>query len=103
MMMEFTSLLSFVDSLLVLFGCLLFWFMYKNAWALLALAGEGASFLCHVVVALPGTFSDASGLRMDILRFGWPVASLVFAIGLAGLAWSQYEIFRRRAAEGSKP
>jgi hypothetical protein len=53
--------------------------------------------LCRLVWFVPDAF-----VQFPPLRLVWPVAALVFAVGLAGYAWTEYESFQRKSG-GAKP
>jgi hypothetical protein len=91
---DLASLFSLATGLLVLGACVLFWLRSKTTWVLLALAGQGVSMLCRLLLFVPDVFT-----QFPIIRFVWPLGALVFAIGLAGHAWSEYEA----SQQGAKP
>jgi len=90
--LDFASIASLLTSLLVLVACVLLWMRTRNTWALLALAGEAGSIACRLfLAATPGAFTDFPQLRIV-----WPLAGLVFSVGLAGYAWNEFEKARGR-------
>jgi hypothetical protein len=91
---DIANLVSVVTGLLVLSACALLWLRYRTPWALLALAGQVVSVLCRFVLFVPNAY-----MQFPVIRLVWPAGALVFAIGLAGHAWTQYEASR----QGSKP
>lgn len=90
--MDITNLVSVAAGLLVLGACVLFWIRAKSAWTLLALAGQAVSVACRLLLFIPDVF-----VQFPPLRFVWPVGALVFAIGLAGHAWVEYEAAQQSA------
>jgi hypothetical protein len=92
---DLRNLISFGDSFLILAACVLLWARYKTSWVSLALAGAVVSALCHVVLSVPEVFAQFPEVRVQMLRFIWPIGSLVFALGLTGHAWTEWETFQR--------
>lgn len=90
--MDIANLVSVLTGLLVLGACALLWLRYQTTWVLLALAGQIVSVLCRFVLFVPNAY-----MQFPIIRLVWPAGALVFAIGLAGHAWTQYEAARRGA------
>ena len=92
--LDLANILSVLTGLLVLGACVLFWVRDKTStWALLALAGQAVSVLCRFVLFVPDAFTQFPPLRLV-----WPIAALVFAVGLAGFAWTEYQAFQQKAA-----
>jgi Na+-transporting NADH:ubiquinone oxidoreductase subunit NqrB len=74
----------------VLAGCVLLWLHRRNAWALLALAGEAGTIACHAFLLItPSAFTEFPQLRVV-----WPLTALVFAVGFAGYAWTEFSSAR---------
>ena len=92
MPMDLANLISVATGLLVLGACALFWLRSKTTWVLLALAGQAVSVLCRLLLFVPELFTQFPAIRLV-----WPLGALVFAIGLAGHAWTEYE-----ASQGAK-
>ena len=92
MPMDLANLISFATGPLVLGACVLFWLRSKTTWVLLALAGQAVSVLCRLLLFVPDVFA-----QFPVIRLVWPVGALVFAIGLTGHAWTEYE-----ASQGAK-
>ncbi|HST28445.1 MAG TPA: hypothetical protein VLK26_08775 [Rudaea sp.] len=90
MNLDIANLISVVTGLLVLGACILLWLRYQTQWVLLALAGQIVSVLCRFVLFVPGAY-----MQYPVIRIVWPAGSLIFAIGLAGFAWTQYEASRQ--------
>jgi len=90
--MDIANLVSVATGLLVLGACVLFWIRAKSAWALLALAGQAVAVACRLLLFIPDVF-----VQFPPLRFVWPAGALVFAVGLAGHAWAEYEAAQRSA------
>ena len=84
------SLITVVTGLLVLGACALLWLRYKTSWVLLALVGQIVSVLCRFVLFVPNAYTE-----FPIIQLVWPAGALIFAIGLAGHAWTQYETARQ--------
>jgi Na+-transporting NADH:ubiquinone oxidoreductase subunit NqrB len=93
--MDLANLISVLTGLLVLAACVLLWLRSKTSWVLLALAGQAVSVLCRLLVFVPEVFT-----QFPLLRLVWPVGAFIFAVGLAGYAWTEYEEFRQRASQG---
>ena len=93
MPMDIANLISVLTGLLVLAACVLLWLRNKTSWVLLALAGQTVSVLCRLVLFVPEAFAQFPALRLV-----WPLGAFVFAVGLAGHAWTQYE-----AAQQARP
>ena len=92
--LDLASIMSVLTRLLVLGACALLWIRDKtSSWALIALAGQAVSVLCRFVLFVPDAFTQFPPLRLV-----WPVAALVFAVGLAGYAWTEYQTFQQKAA-----
>jgi len=92
--LDLASILSVLTGLLVLGACVLLWIRDKtSSWVLLALAGQGVSVLCRFALFVPDAFTQFPPLRLV-----WPVAAFVFAVGLAGYAWTEYQAFQQRTA-----
>jgi hypothetical protein len=91
---DIANLVSVVTGLLVLGACALLWLRHQTPWVLLTLAGQVVSVLCRFVLFVPNAY-----MQIPVIRLVWPAGALVFAIGLAGHAWTQYEAAR----QGSKP
>jgi len=89
---DIANLVSVATGLLVLGACVLFWLRSKTTWVLLALAGQAVSVGCRLLLFVPDVFT-----QFPPLRFVWPAGALVFAVGLAGHAWVEYEAFQRGA------
>src|SRR4249920_3223700 len=94
---DLANLISLVTGLLVLGACILLWLRSKTSWVLLALAGQGVSVLCRLVLFVPDVFVQCPALRLV-----WPVGAFIFAVGLAGYAWTEYEQSQLRAGQGMK-
>ena len=94
MPMDLANLISIATGVLVLGACVLFWLRSKTTWVLLALAGQAVSVFCRLLLFVPDLFTQFPAVRLV-----WPLGALVFAIGLAGYAWEQYEASQR----GAKP
>ena len=93
MPMDIANLISVATGLLVLGACVLFWLRSKDTWVLLALAGQAVAVLCRLLLfVVPDLFTQFPAVRLV-----WPLAALVFAIGLAGHAWTEYEAAQRRS------
>lgn len=90
--MDITNLVSVLTGLLVLGACALLWLRYQTTWVLLALAGQIVSVLCRFVLFVPNAY-----MQFPIIRLVWPAGALVFAVGLAGHAWTQYEAAQQGA------
>jgi len=88
--LDIANLISVATSLLVLGACALLWLRSKTLWVLLALAGQAVSVLCRLLVFVPDVFTQFPAVRLV-----WPLGALVFAIGLAGYAWTEYEASQR--------
>ena len=86
MSMDVANLISVLTGLLVLGACVLLWLRSQTLWMSLALTGQVISVLCRFVLFIPNAFT-----QYPIVRVVWPLGSLLFAIGLAGHAWTQYE------------
>ena len=91
--MDIANLISVATGLLVLGACALFWLHSKTMWVLLALAGQAVSVLCRLLLFVPDVVT-----QFPMIRLVWPAGALVFAVGLAGHAWTEYE-----AQRGAKP
>jgi hypothetical protein len=87
---DIANLISFAAGLILLTACALLWVRSKTTWALLALAGQAVSVLCRLLLFVPDVFA-----QFPLVRLVWPLGALVFAIGLAGYAWTEYEASRR--------
>jgi Na+-transporting NADH:ubiquinone oxidoreductase subunit NqrB len=96
MPMDIANLISVLTGLLVLAACVLLWLRSKTSWVLLALAGQTVSVLCRLVVFVPEAFTQFPALRLV-----WPVGAMIFAVGLAGHAWTEYEA-SQRAQQGAR-
>jgi hypothetical protein len=59
---------------------------------LLALGGQAVSVGCRLLFFVPDVFAQFPAIRLI-----WPAGALVFAIGLAGHAWSEYEASQQSA------
>ena len=92
MPMDIANLISVATGLLVLGACGLFWLRSKTMWVLLALAGQAVSVLCRLLLFVPDVFTQVPAIRLV-----WPLGALVFAIGLAGHAWTEYEASQQSA------
>lgn len=92
--MDIANLISVATGLLVLGACALVWLHSKTMWVLLALAGQVVSVLCRLLLFVPDVFT-----QFPMIRLVWPVGALVFAVGLAGHAWTEYQASQR----GAKP
>jgi hypothetical protein len=92
--MEIANLISLVTGVLVLGACVLFWLRAKTPWVLLALVGQAVSVVCRLVLFVPDLFTQFPAIRLV-----WPAGAFVFALGLAGHAWTEYEASQR----GAKP
>lgn len=88
------NLISALTMLLVLGACVLLWLRNQTLWMWLALAGQVVSVLCRIVLFMPNAYA-----QYPIIRIVWPLGALVFAVGLVGHAWTQYEA----AQKGKKP
>jgi endonuclease/exonuclease/phosphatase (EEP) superfamily protein YafD len=86
MSLDIANLISVVTGLLVLGACVLFWVRSRTTWVLLALAGQAVSVLCRLLLFVPDVFAQFPAMRLI-----WPMGAFVFAIGLAGHAWTEYE------------
>jgi hypothetical protein len=96
--LDLANIFSVLTGLLVLGACVLLWLRDKtSSWVLLALAGQAVSVLCRFALFVPDVFTQFPPLRLV-----WPVAALVFAVGLAGYAWTEYQASQQKAA-GAKP
>ena len=84
--MDLANLISVITGLLVLGACVLLWLRSKTSWVLLALAGQTVSVLCRLILFVPDVFKQFPELRLV-----WPMGAFVFALGLAGYAWTEYE------------
>lgn len=84
--MGIANLISVLSALLVLGACVLLWLRNQTLWMSLALAGQAVSVLCRFVLFVPNAY-----MQFPIIRLVWPASALVFAIGLAGHAWTQYQ------------
>lgn len=89
---DIANLISIATGVLVLGACVLFWLRGKSTWVLLALAGQAVSVFCRLLLFVPDVFT-----QVPAIRFVWPLGALVFAIGLAGHAWTEYEASQRGA------
>ena len=87
---DIANLISVITGLLVLGACALLWLRYQTPWVLLALAGQIVSVLCRFALFVPNAY-----MQFPVIRLVWPAGALVFAIGLAGHAWTQYEAGRQ--------
>ena len=87
---DIANLISVVTGLLVLGACVLFWLRSRTTWVLLALAGQAVSVLCRLLLFVPDVFAQFPAMRLI-----WPIGAFVFAIGLAGHAWTEYEASQR--------
>ena len=92
--MDLANVISIATGLVVLGACVLFWLRSGTTWVLLALAGQAVSVLCRLLLFVPDVFT-----QFPMIRFIWPLGAFVFAIGLAGHAWTEYEA----AQQGAKP
>jgi Na+-transporting NADH:ubiquinone oxidoreductase subunit NqrB len=92
MPIDIANLISVLTGLLVLAACVLLWLRSKTSWVLLALAGQTVSVLCRLLLFVPEAFTQFPPLRLV-----WPVGAFVFAIGLAGYAWTEYEAMQQNA------
>ncbi len=90
MAMDVANAMSVLTGLLVLGACVLLWLRHQTLWMSLALAGQVVSVLCRFVLFIPDVFR-----QFPIIRLVWPVGALIFAIGLAGHAWTEYEASQR--------
>jgi len=94
MPMDLANVISIATGLVVLGACVLFWLHSGTTWVLLALAGQAVSVLCRLLLFVPDVFT-----QFPMIRLVWPLGAFVFAIGLAGHAWTEYEASPR----GAKP
>jgi hypothetical protein len=90
--LDIANLISVATGLLVLGACVLFWLRSKTTWVLLALAGQAVSVLCRLLLFVPDVF-----VQFPLVRMVWPSGAFVFALGLAGHAWTEYEAARQGA------
>lgn len=90
--MDIANLVSVLTGLIVLGACVLLWLRNQTLWMSLALAGQAVSVLCRFVLFVPNAYA-----QYPIIRIVWPLGALVFAIGLAGHAWTQYVTAQRGA------
>jgi|GEM_PF-6638827 hypothetical protein len=90
--LDLANLVSVIAGLLVLGACVLLWLRHQTLWPSLALAGQLVAVVCRLVLFVPDGFA-----RLPLLRVIWPVGVLVFAIGLAGHAWTEYQAAQRSA------
>ena len=88
--MGIANLISVLGTLLVLGACVLLWLRNQTLWMSLALAGQIVSTLFRFVLFVPNAYA-----QFPIIRIVWPLGTLVFAVGLAGHAWTQFEAARR--------
>jgi hypothetical protein len=86
MPMDIANIISVLTGVLVLGACVLLWLRSKTMWVLLALGGEAISVLCRLLVFVPDLYTQIPAIRLV-----WPLAALLFAIGLIGYAWTEYE------------
>jgi hypothetical protein len=94
---DLANILSVVTGLIVLGACVLLWLRSKTSWVLLALAGQAVSVLCRLMLFVPDVFKQFPEIRLV-----WPAGAFVFAVGLAGYAWTEYEQHQQRASQGLK-
>jgi hypothetical protein len=94
MPMDIANLISVLTGVLVLGACVLLWLRSKTSWVLLALAGQSVSVACRLLLFVPDVFT-----QFPVIRMVWPIGALVFAIGLAGYAWTEYEAAQQRGAQ----
>jgi len=90
--LDIANLISVATGLLVLGACVLFWLRSKTTWVLLALAGQAVSVLCRLLLFVPDVF-----VQFPVVRMVWPAGAFVFALGLAGHAWTEYEAAQQGA------
>jgi endonuclease/exonuclease/phosphatase (EEP) superfamily protein YafD len=90
MPLDIANLISVVTGLLVLGACVLFWLRSRTTWVLLALAGQAVSVLCRLLLFVPDVYAQFPAMRLI-----WPMGAFVFAVGLAGHAWTEYEAAQR--------
>lgn len=83
--MGIANLISVLSALLVLGACILLWLRNQTLWMSLALAGQVVSVLCRFVLFMPNAYA-----QFPVIRIVWPLGALVFAMGLAGHAWTHY-------------
>ena len=96
MPMDIANLISVLTGLLVLAACVLLWLRSQTPWTSLALAGQAVSVLCRLALFVPDAFA-----QFPVLRLVWPGGAFVFAVGLAGHAWTEYEAGQRRSKQGA--
>ena len=92
--MDITNLFSILPGLLILTGCALLWLHHRSVWTVLMLAGEGISIVLRVLFLLPGVVRELP-VQDPMFRLIWPIAAMIFAIGLVGHALTQYEAAQR--------
>jgi len=93
---DLARMLSVLGGMLVLAACVLLWLRDKTSvWALLALVGQAVSMLCRLVLPVPDLW-----VHLPPLRLVWPVAEMMFAVGLIGYAWTEYDAAQRKTAGG---
>ena len=89
---DIANIISILTGVLVLAACVLFWLRTKTAWVLLALAGQTVSVICRLLLFVPEVFT-----QVPMIRLVWPAGAFVFAIGLMGHAFTEYEAAQRSA------
>ncbi len=72
------SMVGQLATLALMAATVLLWLRRRTPWLLVAMVGAVASMLCRALVGIaPSLYAEQQALRMF-----WPLASLVFAVGL---------------------
>lgn len=98
MNMPLFNVLSMLTGILVLAACVLLWLRHGTLWTGLALAGQVIGFVSRIVLFVPDLLREFPALQMV-----WPVGAMLFALGLVGHAWTEYEAFKQSGNQGANP
>jgi hypothetical protein len=75
---QLVNFLSQVGGIVILAAIMMLWWRRRTTWLLVAMVAEVVSMGCRAVI----TLVPALYMQMTGLHFVWPLASLMFGVGL---------------------